>query len=132
MSTPAHREHGSPYDQRFVPLLFDVLIACMFAPFGGIGRVRRAAVAKLELQPGMRVLELGCGTGSLTRLLCAASADVTAVDGSANMLARARMRAPDALFLQQRLESLPPPHTQYQRVLAAFVLHELPARLRFL
>ncbi|MBI1915267.1 MAG: class I SAM-dependent methyltransferase [Planctomycetes bacterium] len=42
----------------------------------------------------MRVLELGCGTGGITRLLLERGVAVTAVDGSERMLARARRRAP--------------------------------------
>ena len=48
--------------------------------------VRRAPL-RLE---GRHVLELGCGTGKNTQWLADASADVTALDFSAGMLARAR------------------------------------------
>ena len=40
----------------------------------------------LEVQPGDRVLDLGCGIGRLTRVLAARAAHVTAVDVSAQML----------------------------------------------
>lgn len=39
---------------------------------------------------GALVLDLGCGTGTLTRELCALGYDMTAVDSSEEMLARAR------------------------------------------
>jgi len=41
---------------------------------------------------GKRVLDLGCGTGRHTMALVSAGADVTAVDGSGEMLARARFK----------------------------------------
>jgi ubiquinone/menaquinone biosynthesis C-methylase UbiE len=120
----------SGYEHRFVPLGFDVLIAGMFAPFGGVRRLREAALDGLGLEPGVRVLELGCGTGGITRLLLARSAEVTAIDGSAQMLARARTRAPGARFEHQQLESLALPDASFDVALFAFVLHELPAPLR--
>jgi ubiquinone/menaquinone biosynthesis C-methylase UbiE len=78
------------------------------------------------MRPGMRVLELGCGTGGITRLLLDRGASVTAVDGSRQMLARARWRAPQATFIHARLEKLDVEGT-FDRVLFAFVLHELTA-----
>ena len=118
------------YERGWVPPLFDTLIATMFAPFGGVRRLREATLERMRLQPGMRVLEPGCGTGGITRLLLARGAQVTAVDGSAPMLARARSRAPQATFLQQRLEALTVPAASFERVLFAFVLHELPPSAR--
>lgn len=43
--------------------------------------------------PGARVLDVGCGTGALSRALAARGAQVTGIDVSAPMLARARTRA---------------------------------------
>lgn len=42
---------------------------------------------------GLRVLEIGCGTGTLSRLMAARGARVTAIDVSAGMLAEARAQA---------------------------------------
>lgn len=42
-----------------------------------------------RLEPGTRVLDLGCGTGRDAALMLAAGLDVLAVDGSAAMVARA-------------------------------------------
>ena len=41
---------------------------------------------------GRRVLDLGCGTGRHTLALVAAGASVSALDGSSEMLARARFK----------------------------------------
>lgn len=117
------------YERPFVPFAFDVLIRGMFLPFGGVSRLRCQAVDLMQIEPGMRVLELGCGTGSITKLMVERGANVTAVDGAAAMLTRARIRAPNAQFMQANLEELQPTNT-YQRVLFAFVLHELPSDLR--
>ena len=52
-------------------------------------------VAALELRPGMRVLDAGCGTGALETRLAERhpEVEVVAVDASPAMLARARRRA---------------------------------------
>ena len=57
---------------------------------------RRAAVDALSLQPGERVLDVGCGTGLALPALAAAvgeSGRVVGVDGAPPMLARAARRA---------------------------------------
>jgi 2-polyprenyl-3-methyl-5-hydroxy-6-metoxy-1,4-benzoquinol methylase len=52
-------------------------------------------VTKLDLRPGMRVLDAGCGTGALEARLAQRHPDVevVAVDSSPAMLARARRRS---------------------------------------
>lgn len=119
----------SSYERPWMPLAYDAVAASVFAPFGGLTRLREQALDKIAIAPGQSVLELGCGTGGITRLLLKRGARVTAVDGSATMLARARRRAPDASYVQNRLETLVPAGT-FDIVLLAFVLHELPRKLR--
>lgn len=53
-------------------------------------RSRHCLLRPLDIQPGDSVLELGCGTGAITRYLGETGARVTAVEGS---LARARTAA---------------------------------------
>ena len=48
------------------------------------------------IQPGERVLDLGCGHGTLTEKLVAAGASVLGVDASAEQVAAARARGLDA------------------------------------
>lgn len=47
------------------------------------------------------VLELACGTGSLTKLLCDKGYDVIGLDYSADMLEVAREKCPETLFINQ-------------------------------
>jgi ubiquinone/menaquinone biosynthesis C-methylase UbiE len=89
-------------------------------------------VDALELTPAMSVLELGCGTGLVTRHLVAHGADVTAIDGSGAMLARARRRAPEATYLHAGvLDDVRFSSGAVDRVVLSFLLHELgpPARV---
>jgi demethylmenaquinone methyltransferase / 2-methoxy-6-polyprenyl-1,4-benzoquinol methylase len=64
---------------------------------------RRRAVRELHLEPGARVVDLGCGTGDLCRALGRAGLRAVGVDMAAGMLARAHTSAPlvraDALRL---------------------------------
>ncbi|MDO4682725.1 MAG: class I SAM-dependent methyltransferase [Lautropia sp.] len=53
-------------------------------------RARHCLVRPLDIQPGERVLELGCGAGAITRYLGETGAEVTAVEGSQ---ARAKVAA---------------------------------------
>jgi cyclopropane fatty-acyl-phospholipid synthase-like methyltransferase len=68
---------------------------------------------RLDLQPGMRVLDAGCGDGVLTHLLSAAVGDdgfVTGVDAAANMLGEARALHPglrNVHYQRADLESMP-------------------------
>jgi cyclopropane-fatty-acyl-phospholipid synthase len=55
-----------------------------------------AIVAALDLQPGMRVLEVGCGWGALAERIARAGAHVTAITVSAEQLAYAKARIADS------------------------------------
>jgi SAM-dependent methyltransferase len=63
------------------------------------------------VRPGARVLDLCCGTGRLAAWLGERGFDVTGVDQSSQMLAVARMHAPDAAFIEAdaRRFTLPQP-----------------------
>jgi SAM-dependent methyltransferase len=85
---------------------------------------RACEVAGIE--PGTRVLEVGCGTGQLTRSLLARGLRVTAVEPGAELIARARDHLADTgemEFVNARLEdaSLPPAH--FRAVFSASAIH---------
>ena len=54
--------------------------------------VRPAMERLLAVQPGDSVLDIGCGNGNFSRHLAGLGARVTAIDGSAEMIDRARKR----------------------------------------
>lgn len=81
------------------------------------GRIERlhAAVAEAAVRnAGDRVLEIGCGTGTVTALLCARGAHVTAIDQAPEMLEQARSRLADdetIVWIEQtaaEIDRLPP------------------------
>lgn len=76
---------------------------------------------------GLRVLELGCGTGRHTTRLLAQDNTVVALDLSAEMLARARARCPGARFVQGDVLALAPGvlGEPFEAALSALVLEHV-------
>lgn len=52
-------------------------------------------VHMLEPKPGERILDLGCGTGQLTRKIADSGADVLGLDASPDMIGQARQNYPE-------------------------------------
>jgi ubiquinone/menaquinone biosynthesis C-methylase UbiE len=63
-----------------------------FLTLGSVAKLHAAVASSAVSKPGDRVLEIGCGTGSVTVLLVARGAKVTAIDQAPEMLERARER----------------------------------------
>lgn len=97
-------------------------------PFAGYDRVLARVVELAAPAPGMAVLELGPGTGNLTAQLVARGAAVWALDFSAEMLARARVRVPAAHLAQAHLLAGYPPdfHRPFDAVVSTYTFHEFP------
>jgi SAM-dependent methyltransferase len=78
------------------------------------------------LGPGATVLEIGCGTGQLTRSLLARGLRVTAIEPGARLIARARDQLADAgevEFVHRRLEEAPLPHARYSAAFSGSAIH---------
>ncbi len=82
---------------------------------------RRAILGKLDLRPGERLLEIGCGGGLLLRDALRAGACVTGLDHSAEMVALARELAPEADVVLGRAEALPFPDGAFSAVAMSVV-----------
>jgi SAM-dependent methyltransferase len=72
---------------------------------------------------GLRVLDLGAGTGKLAALLARLGADVTAVEPDAAMLAELRRLLPSVRALGAPAEAIPLPDASVDAVLCAQSLH---------
>ena len=75
---------------------------------------------------GDRVLEVGCGSGQLTRALLARGLHVTAVEPGQNLIALARRNLDGAgavEFVNAQFEDAPLPREQFQAVFSASAFH---------
>ena len=90
----------------------------------------RAFVLWLDVPPGRRWLEIGCGTGALTSqiLEMGRPASVLATDASEQFVAHARSALPDprVQFLTAAVETLPVSGAEYDVVASSLVLNFLP------
>ncbi len=76
---------------------------------------------------GLNVLDLGCGHGWLSGLLAEAGANVTGIDGSAELLKRATQRYPEIAFLEHDLsQGLPDTLGTFGHIVAHMVLMDIP------
>ncbi|HEX9938588.1 MAG TPA: class I SAM-dependent methyltransferase [Longimicrobium sp.] len=98
----------------------------------GADRVRKTLTEQAACRPGDRVLDVGCGTGSLLVLLktLQPGADVVGLDPDPGALAIARRKAERAGFSFQLdqgfADALPYPDASFDRVLSSLMYHHLP------
>ena len=64
-----------------------------------VAELGSAALDLLDPRPGERILDIGCGEGTLTRRIIEHGANVLGIDNSPEMIAAARMKGVDALLL---------------------------------
>ncbi|WP_152363287.1 class I SAM-dependent methyltransferase [Microlunatus speluncae] len=83
------------------------------------------------LSPGDRVLEIGCGTGQLTRSLLERGYAVTAVELSAELAALTRSNLPEVEVITGAFESWPLPAEPFAAVVAATSFHWIDPAIRF-
>lgn len=134
MSTPTSPSPERPREP-FVPALrfrvltqtYDRLLALTLDETAHKG----ALIEQAAIAPGQAVLDLGCGTGTLTRMIKAAHADasVTGLDLDPEALAIARRKAAgaglDIAFVQGSATEPPLAAGSFDRVLTSLMLHHL-------
>jgi ubiquinone/menaquinone biosynthesis C-methylase UbiE len=109
----------------FLPL-YDPVVSFM-----GAARAREELIKQASIQPNQRVLDLGCGTGTLVVLLKRKypAAETVGVDPDPKALQRAQKkirRAGVAVQLDEGFaDALPYEAGTFDRVLSSFMLHHL-------
>ena len=101
-------------------------------------RFKRALIGQARLEPGLRVLDLATGSGTLALWMkqCQPKLDLSAVDGDPTILAIARRKAAKAnaeiQWLQALSTELPFPALHFDRVVSSLFFHHLTwdAKLR--
>jgi SAM-dependent methyltransferase len=72
-----------------------------------------AVLRRLEITPGTRLLDIGCGSGYAARMAASSGATVTGIDITPELLAIARERVPAGEFLQGVMDALPFPDVSF-------------------
>lgn len=96
-------------------------------PAGKKRWARRVTMLVSHIKPGMKVLEIGCGTGYFTRELAKTGAAITAIDISPELLADAKKSAAvkDVVFRVENAYSLTFSDGSFDTVVGSSVLHHL-------
>ena len=121
--------------ERFIPALRFATLTRFYDPL--IATVLRESawkaqlVDQVDLREGMDVLDLGCGTGTLTLMLAlnTPGAHIVGVDADPDALERARTKAKEAgatlELIEARAGSLPFDDASFDRVVSSLVFHHL-------
>jgi ubiquinone/menaquinone biosynthesis C-methylase UbiE len=118
----------------FVPGMGIDWLLPLYDPFTtllGLDRVRRNLLRQADLRPGHRVLDIGCGTGSLAVLIkqLFPEVEVVGVDPDQKALARAARKARRVgatIQLDRRFsDALNYSQASFDRVFSSFMFHHL-------
>ena len=95
-------------------------------PFEGYDAVLEEVVRQSDSSAGITVLDLGIGTGTLSRRFVALGCSVCGIDFSKEMLARARASLPGVTLVQADLlgEWAGLLGRRFDRIVSSYVLHE--------
>ena len=124
MTTDSYNIGSSAYDFLIEPFL---------------GRIRRLTVKilleKFSKLPDVRILEVACGTGTLSRLLAREGFDVLALDKSYSMIKHAQNKIDDSCIgrvtvIQGDASTMPFYSASFDAVIIQFGLHEMKNKIR--
>lgn len=131
LDEPAVHTHG-------VTMNYAAPVYDFYCPLLGLGpEFRRETLRHAELRSGQHVLDVGCGTGVLTRLAAQAVGDkgeTVGIDPSPAMLQVARRNAnaeaSHARFKVAAIEALPFESGRFDVVFSSCMSHHLPPQLK--
>ena len=109
---------------------YDHIVKLLF--FGQEQKLRQATLDLARIRPGEQILEVGCGTGTLTlaaKAKAGPESQVAGIDIAPDMVETAGQKAAkaglDIQFQVGRIESIPYPEGQFDLVLSSLKLHHI-------
>ena len=123
------------HQHRHIPAMGHAALTPLYDPFVRVVARERTfkgrLIARLGLRPGDRVLDVGCGTGTLAVMIKRRYPDVevTGIDSDGDVLERARRKASEAgaqaTFQKAMATELPFADTFFERVTSTLMAHHL-------
>lgn len=114
---------------------YDFLVRAILA--GQEQKLRRATINLAQIQPHEKVLDVGCGTGTLAiaaKQKCDPTVEMHGIDAAPEMIARARQKAAQAGvnidFRPGLVEAINFPDNTFDIVLSSLMVHHLPGDLK--
>jgi ubiquinone/menaquinone biosynthesis C-methylase UbiE len=105
--------------------------------FGREKKFRQDEIKLAQLKPGDKVLEIGCGTGTLTlaaKAQVGSSGEVSGIDIAPEMVAAASHKATrkdvDVSFQVGSIASIPFPDNRFDVVMCSFMIFHMPDDIR--
>ncbi len=133
----SHPEEGLQTTGRLIHWAKYYDLVAQVMAFGQAGRLRRLTIEQAHLQPGERVLDVGCGTGTLTLLAkktVGPGGAVFGIDPSPEMIevasGKARRKQAEVDFRLGVIEQLPFPDGSFDVVFSSLMMHHLPDDLK--
>ncbi len=124
-----------PAENKYIPALNFRWLTPLYDPLLKWGMreesFKRRLIERANIQPKMNVLDLGCGTGTLTVMLkqSAPMANVTGLDGDPQVLSIAQSKAEEAnvniKWDQGLANKLPYPDSSFDLVVSSLMIHHL-------
>ena len=125
----------SQHESKYIPALSFKVLTPLYDVFFKLTMreelFKRRLIEQAKIRSGQRVLDLGCGTGTLTIMVKKAHPDteVVGLDGDPQVLEIARRKAKEAgapiKFDEGMAYKLPYPDNSFDRVLSSLVFHHL-------
>jgi putative AdoMet-dependent methyltransferase len=111
----------------------DVQTSTNSFPFAGYPEALATVWQQAEAAPGMSVLDLGVGTGNLSKLFMESGCQVLGVDFSSEMLSKTREKLPQLELVEADLtaEEWPPAlGRRFERIVSNYLFHEFPFEMK--